>query len=91
MVTGVYTGALVHLMGKSALLRFPPEEGYVLAQFDDRSLTRSGQVLQTLSLQDEPHSRFQTLQESDSPPADALGYGWHVFKAAEFEVEELLW
>lgn len=38
-----YIGPLQHLKGKGALLRYPPEKGFVLAQFDDLKLRRSGE------------------------------------------------
>lgn len=67
----VYVGLLAHLKGKTALLRFPPEEGHVVAQFDDCSLTRSGQPIPS---------------PCDTLPVDALGFGWHVFRREEFDV-----
>jgi len=57
----------------------------VLAQFDDRKLTRSGHPFQSV-LEYEPHSRFPTQQLPDEPPRDALGFGWHVFRKEEFEI-----
>lgn len=68
---GTYIGPLGHLKGKTAMLRKMPEEGYVVAQFDDRTLTRSGEPVRT---------------EFDNPPSDALGYGWHAFRASEFDI-----
>ena len=68
---GTYIGPLQHLQGKTAMLREPPEEGYVMAQFDDMLVTRSGNPLPNFL-----------------PNHDALGFGWHVFKRNDFEVEE---
>lgn len=42
MAHATYIGPIVHLKGCTAILRFPPEEGYVVAQFDDATLTLSG-------------------------------------------------
>jgi hypothetical protein len=68
---GTYIGPLEHLRGKSALLRKPPEESYILAQFDECNLTREKAH--------EPPERF------DGPwPADSLGFGWHVFPRSHF-------
>lgn len=84
---GIYIGALQHLRGKRALLRYPPEESHVLAQFDDTSLTRSGMPVETLEWVDEPHCRFKSLQARENPTRDALGYDWHAFRRDEFEGE----
>ena len=88
---GTYSGSLTHLQGKTALLRLPPEKGFVLAQFDDQTLTRSGRPMPQLTVLDyEPHARFPTEQKKDypEPPQDALGFGWHVFRKTEFSIEE---
>lgn len=62
-----YVGPIKHLYGEMALVR--DESGYiVLAQFDNRDLTRSGKPIDS---------------DSDRP-ADALGYGWHPFAPTAF-------
>lgn len=70
---GTYIGSIEHLKGKTSLLRKMPEEGFVAAQFDDIQLTRSG-------------VRLPKLTWRDKPPDDALGYGWHLFRAMDFEI-----
>lgn len=40
--SGIYIGFRQHLIGKRAVFSFPPEAGFVLAQFDDKLLTLSG-------------------------------------------------
>ena len=47
--------------------------GMVQALFDDRSLTLSGEPVP---------------DGEDSPPADALGFSWHLFPAEHFQVDE---
>ncbi len=44
LMPAIYVGPLAHLQGKTALIRNTGEEpeGRVLAQFDERDLTRSG-------------------------------------------------
>lgn len=83
MKHGTYVGPLAHLRGKKALLR-EATHGAVVAQFDDRKLTRSGGPIPR-TLDYEPHARFPTLQDFDDPPPDALGFGWHAFPARDFE------
>jgi len=82
MQSMIYLGALAHLKGKTALTR-TAKDGSLLAQFDDRQVTRSGGPIPQY-LDYEPHARFPTLQDFDTPPSDALGFGWHPFTAAEF-------
>ncbi len=73
MTKGVYVGAISHLVGKSASLRFPPEESHVLAQFDEMNLTRK--------------QAHPAPERFDGPwPDDSLGLGWHVFRKEEFDV-----
>ncbi|XAO53929.1 hypothetical protein [Pseudomonas phage Max] len=88
MKRGIYRGPIPHLIGKTALLR-EATHGHVVAQFDDWSLTRSGDPIPRTRtvLEYEPHARFPTEQQEPlpEPPADALGYGWHAFPAEDFE------
>lgn len=70
MKRGIYCGPIPHLIGKTALLR-EAIHGHVVAQFDDWSLTRSGDPI--------------PAEKPEGPPADALGYGWHAFPAEDFE------
>lgn len=70
-----YIGPLAHLKGKTALCRNTPEEGWVAAQFDDRTLTLSGK----------PIPRRSKAKPFELPH-DALAYGWHAFKRSDFEV-----
>lgn len=69
MKHGTYHGPIAHLKGKTALLR-DATHGHVVAQFDDRTLTRSGKPM---------------TEDAPEPPADALGFGWHAFPASHFE------
>lgn len=90
MKHGTYVGPIAHLKGKTALLR-TATHGHVVAQFDDRTLTRSGKPMPKLTVLDyEPHARFPTEQQQDypEPPADALGFGWHAFPASDFEEDQ---
>lgn len=70
-----YIGPLAHLRGRTAQIRLSPEDGYVMAQFDDAWLTRSGNPI--------PH---RDSRPGGTLPVDALGFGWHVFKRNEFKV-----
>lgn len=72
MKTGIYTGVIDHLRGKTAILRECDAEGCVEAQFDDKDLTRDGMDI--------------NIDDYPTPPENALGYGWHIFPAAHFEV-----
>ena len=67
MKHGTYVGPIAHLRGKTALLR-TATHGHVVAQFDDRTLTRSGKPMPQLTVLDyEPHARFPTEQQQDYP------------------------
>lgn len=92
MKHGTYNGPVAHLRGKSALLQpCSALRDCVLAQFDDRDLTRSGKPLPRLTVLDyEPHARFPTEQLRDypEPPADALGFGWHAFPHDHFTINQ---
>lgn len=87
----IYSGPLAHLRDKTALIRpgYAPDQ--VLAQFDDHTATRSGkpfaEVTRTTVLDYEPHARFPTERRAlaNTPPADCLGYGWHLFPADHFK------
>lgn len=68
MKTMIYQGHLHHLKGKTAQVR-PLNPGFVSAQFDERSLTYSGEPTKT---------------EKGEPPRDALGFGWHLFRESDF-------
>ena len=68
----VYVGPLEHLRGKRALTRLATH-GYVVAQFNDMTLTRSGRII-------DPSENALT-----EPPADALGFGWHAFPLKDFQ------
>lgn len=70
-----YIGPLAHLKGKTAHLQLLLEPEYVMAQFIDVWLTRSGNPI--------PH---RDNRPGGTLPVDALGFGWHVFKRNEFEV-----
>ena len=70
--TSTYVGPLEHLRGKRAMTRLATH-GYVVAQFDDPALTRSGRVIEP------SEHRFS------EPPTDALGYGWHAFPKNDFQ------
>lgn len=77
MKRGNYIGPIQHLIGHGALLRDATVPGKLLAQFDNRYVRRD------------------TTEEFDfeSPtivalPADALGFGWHVFDAKDFALDE---
>lgn len=74
MLRGTYVGKLPHLIGQGAMLRRPPEPGIVLAQFDDPTLTRSD-------------PQFQTTECCDESSTNTLGFGWHVFRASDFNIE----
>jgi len=79
----IYIGPIAHLKGETAIIR-TTTHGCVVAQFDKRSLTKSGKPWDKV-LEYEPHARFPSLVEPDEPPADALGFGWHAFPEKDFE------
>lgn len=84
---GKYIGHIGHLQGQTALLQEAPD-GQVLAQFDGYRLTLDGKPMpKRREIEYEPHARFPTAIEvdEDTPPAGALGYGWHRFPASDFE------
>lgn len=84
MIQVTYIGPLPNLKGKTALAKEVGELGKISVQFDDKRLTLSGgPIPQELAY--EPHARFPTLQDFDNPPADGLGYGWHLFPREDFE------
>lgn len=68
-----YMGPLKHLKGKAALVRPSMIYGKVLAQFDDKAATLSG-------------NRFPLVdaKEMKEPPTDALGFNWHMFDEQDF-------
>ena len=70
---GVYKGAIPHLVGELALLRQPPEESHVLAQFSNVYLTREC----LFNAHPPPYANI---------PDESLGFGWHVFRKEEFEI-----
>lgn len=86
MKHGTYKGPIQHLIGKTALLR-DAAPGFVEAQFDDRTLTRSGIALRLVvcELVGQPEAMGQP-----EPPRDALGYGWHNFPKTEFNLDPLV-
>lgn len=79
MKRGTYIGMIPHLIGQGALLRDPGVPGKVVAQFDNRTLRR---------LNPEPLDVEGQVLHVDRLPDDALGFGWHVFRAKEFAVDE---
>lgn len=81
--TMVYVGPLEHLKGKTALVRPTDAPGSVLAQFDDREATLSGEPLPPRK--ELPFGNPLTGSRYAPPPADALGFGWSLFFASEFE------
>lgn len=66
-----YCGPIEHLSGKGALIRTATHK-HVVAQFDDKTLTRRQGVGVSPALQ---------------LPYDALGYGWHAFPESHFKVD----
>ena len=82
----IYAGPLAHLKGATALIQ-ETADGRVLAQFDDKYLTRDGKPWEKV-LEYEPHARFPSFVDPDQPPAEALGYGWHRFHADDFDASE---
>lgn len=82
MTPATYIGPRAHLRGKTALTR--PYGSKVLAQFDDTTLTADGNPMPQ-QLAYEPHARFPTYQDCDNPPPTALGFGWHIFSAKDFQ------
>ena len=89
MKHAIYKGDVPHLQGKGALLRDGPTPERVLAQFDDRLLTRSGNPFPTMTvLEHEPHARYATEHQVHypTPPDDCLGFNWHAFERSDFEV-----
>ena len=89
-----YVGSLRHLRGKGAagaLIRDGASPDRVLAQFDNRLLTRSGRPFPTMTeLEYEPHARYPTERQVDypTPPEDCLGFGWHEFDRSDFAMDE---
>jgi hypothetical protein len=79
MKRGTYIGLIQHLIGQGALLRDPGVPGKVVAQFDNRTLRRTTPELLDFEGQ---------MKLIDDAPADALGFGWHVFDAKEFAFDE---
>lgn len=80
-----YCGPLQHLVGKGALIRSGFHSCDMLVQFDDRKARRSGLPWPQVWC-DEPHTQHAGWwEDSDTPPIDALGYGWHEFPAEHFE------
>lgn len=74
MMRGTYIGSIEHLKGKTAQLHVASHYS-VVAQFDDRTLRRDTT---------EPF-------DYDPPvvtalPADALGFGWHMFPQRDFAI-----
>lgn len=88
-----YIGPIIHLQGKTALVRdLEPSGSSVLAQFDDRALTRDNQPW-PMGREEEylPHARFATWVDTkpEEIPATALGFGWHEFPRESFEMRPL--
>lgn len=75
---GTYIGHIAHLVGQKAILRFPPEKGFTLAQFDDPFLRKSTAERLTFG-------QVYGDEREGTPPDDALGFGWHVFRSDEFQ------
>lgn len=79
-----YIGPLTHLKGKTAMLR-EATHGKVVAQFDDPKARLSNNPWPQ-EWNPEPHSQHGGWwSDSETPPFDALGYGWHVFNPGDFD------
>lgn len=74
MLRGKYIGPLAHLKDATALLQVQVISGTLRAQFDDVKLFRTAE---------RPEG---WREEQDPEKAGALGYGWHAFDMADFEM-----
>lgn len=91
MKHATYIGDIPHLKGEGALLRDSSLPDQVLAQFDNRLLTRSGKPFPTMTvLEHEPHARYATEHQVHypTPQEDCLGFNWHEFNRSDFEVAQ---
>ena len=91
MKHAIYKGVIAHLKGQGALLRDAESPDRVLAQFDDRLLTRSGKPFPTMRVLDhEPHARYATEHQVHypTPREDCLGFNWHEFDRSDFEEDK---
>lgn len=73
---GVYKGTIKHLVGKEAALK-TAKKGWILAQFEDVTATRSGIPLTLEILRSKPR---------EDVAYDAVGFSWHVFRPWDFDI-----
>ena len=84
-----YVGPIPHLKGQTAIVRVATH-GKVVAQFDNRKLLRSGKPWpqKMVKLGRPPMQIDWMIDDYDTLPDDALGYGWHLFNPEDFENAE---
>lgn len=77
MKLATYIGPLKHLVGEAALIVYRGD--VVRAQFNNRHLRKSNEEWPQVWV-DEPHIYHGGWwEDSEDPPFDALGFGWHDF------------